>query len=62
MTYDLGGVRHLPPLLTVSEVAKMLRVSKMTVYRLIEDKRLEAIKVRGSFRIPRDAVIQYLNP
>lgn len=42
--------------LTIFEVAAIMRVSKRTVYRLVYDGHLEAAKVRGSFRIPEDAV------
>lgn len=43
-------------LLTVAEVAAMLRLSKMTIYRLMEKGRLPALRVGRSFRIPRDSV------
>jgi excisionase family DNA binding protein len=38
------------------EVAELLRVSVSTIYRMIEDGRLRAIRVRGGYRIPREAV------
>lgn len=47
--------------LTVAEVAVVMRVSKMTVYRLINTKELVAIRVGRSFRIPEPAVENYLN-
>jgi excisionase family DNA binding protein len=47
-------------LLTVAEVAKIMRVSKMTVYRLIHSGELEAIRVGRSFRVPEQAVGRYL--
>lgn len=37
---------------TVEEVAARLRVSKMTVYRLIHDGELGHLRVGRSFRIP----------
>ncbi|MGI8815186.1 MAG: helix-turn-helix domain-containing protein [Pseudonocardia sp.] len=43
-------------LLTVSEVAAMLRLSKMTIYRLMDKGKLPALRVGRSFRIPRDSV------
>jgi len=49
------------PLLTVSEVAAALRVSRMTIYRLIEAKRLAAIRVGHTFRIPEPALKRYLD-
>jgi excisionase family DNA binding protein len=52
----LSDVRFL----TVAEVATIMRVSKMTVYRLVHSGELEAIRVGRSFRVPEQAVNQYL--
>lgn len=49
-----------PLLLTVTEVAKNFRVSKMTVYRLIEHGQLPAARIGRSLRIPEQAVRAYL--
>jgi len=46
--------------LTVAEVAARMRVSKMTVYRLVHNGDLEAIRVGRSFRVPDEAVQEYL--
>jgi excisionase family DNA binding protein len=54
---DLSGVRFL----TVAEVATIMRISKMTVYRLVHSGELEAIRVGRSFRVPDQAVYQYLS-
>lgn len=47
--------------LTVAEVAAQMRVSKMTVYRLVHNGELEAIRVGRSFRVPEQAVEAYLS-
>ena len=39
--------------MTVSEVAAVLRVSNMTVYRLINAGQLPAVRIGRSFRVPR---------
>ena len=46
--------------LTVAEVAAMMRVSKMTVYRLVHAGDLPAARVGRSYRVPRTAVEDYL--
>ena len=46
--------------LTVAEVATQMRVSKMTVYRLVHGGDLEAVRVGRSFRVPEHAVEEYL--
>ena len=53
---DLARVQFL----TVAEVAAMMRVSKMTVYRLVHAGELPAARVGRSFRVPLDAVQDYL--
>jgi len=45
---------------TVAEVASLMRVSKMTVYRLIHSGELPAVRVGRSFRVPESAVHDYL--
>lgn len=46
--------------LTVAEVAEVMRVSKMTVYRLVHSGELPAVRVGRSFRVPQDALDAYL--
>jgi excisionase family DNA binding protein len=53
---QLAEVRFL----TVAEVASIMRVSKMTVYRMVHAGELPAIRVGRSFRVPEDAVNSYL--
>ena len=46
--------------LTVAEVAETMRVSRMTVYRLVHSGELPALRVGRSFRVPEDALEAYL--
>jgi excisionase family DNA binding protein len=48
-------------LLTVSEVAETMRVSNMTVYRLIKSGQLAAIRVGKSYRIREGDVDRFLS-
>lgn len=45
-----------PRFLTVAEVAQMMRVSRMTVYRMVHSGELPAIRFGRSFRVPQSAV------
>ncbi len=47
-------------LLTVAEVAEHLRVSTMTVYRLIQRDELAALRIGRSYRIEQQALDTYL--
>ena len=53
---NLSEVRFL----TVAEVAAIMRVSKMTVYRLVHAGELTSVRVGRSFRVPEQAVHDYL--
>lgn len=54
----VGGARHL--LLTVPEAASELRVHRMTVYRLLEEGKLRAVRVRAALRIPRAELEKFI--
>ncbi|AGM03062.1 excisionase [Amycolatopsis sp. MJM2582] len=56
---DLPSVGQVQ-FLTVAEVATLMRVSKMTVYRLVHSGELPAVRVGKSFRVPEKAVHEYL--
>jgi excisionase family DNA binding protein len=49
---ELSDVRFL----TVAEVAEMMRVSNMTVYRMVESGKLPAVRFGRSYRIPESAL------
>ena len=52
----LSDVRFL----TVAEVASIMRLSKMTVYRMVADSELSSVRIRRSIRIRKDSFEQYL--
>lgn len=56
----MAGREFNDPLLTVGEVAGVMRVSNMTVYRLIKSGQLAAIRVGKNYRIRRTDVDKYL--
>jgi excisionase family DNA binding protein len=62
---ELHAAPHDPSLsemrfFTVAEVAEVMRVSRMTVYRLVHSGELPAVRVGRSFRVPERAVHDYL--
>ena len=46
-------------LLSVSEVAKLLKVNKNFVYKIINNGELEAVKI-GSIKVKREALDRYV--
>jgi excisionase family DNA binding protein len=55
-TGDISEVKFL----TIAEVAAMMRVSKMTVYRLVHNGELPAVRVGRSFRVTEQDANAYL--
>ena len=53
---DISEVKFM----TVAEVAAVMRVSKMTVYRLVHNGELPAVRVGRPFRVSEDDVNEYL--
>ena len=48
-------------LLTIEEAAKVLSLSRSTIYREMESGRLLSVKVGNSRRIPQQSLTQYVN-
>lgn len=55
------AAKPAPVYLTVAEVAAQLRVSKMTIYRLVHGEEVASVRIGRSFRIPESSVARYLN-
>ena len=51
---------NCPALLTVPELATVLRVGRNTAYRLIDDGTIPAIKIGRQIRVYREDVIRYV--
>lgn len=68
-TKPLPPTKPVPPIepvqpirfMTVAEVAATMRVSKMTVYRMVHSGELPAVRVGRSFRVHEQTVLDFLN-
>jgi excisionase family DNA binding protein len=60
MGSNLSGDISEVKFLTIAEVASVMRVSKMTVYRLVHSGELPAVRVGRSFRVSEEDVNEYL--
>jgi excisionase family DNA binding protein len=57
-----GATRGLPQVLTVEEVADLLRVDRKTAYAVIAEGSVPGVRRVGrSIRISRDAVLEWLS-
>lgn len=50
----------LPLLLTVGEMAAVLRIGRNAAYQMVKDGDIQSIRVGRSIRIPRNALIQFV--
>jgi excisionase family DNA binding protein len=48
-------------LLTVQEVALMLKLSVLTIYKYIKEQKLEAVEFGGHYRIPQTSLDNFIN-
>lgn len=55
-----GALSPIGRFVTVAEVAKQLRVSNMTVYRLIKAGQMKAVRVGRGYRLREEDVRRYL--
>ena len=51
---------NLPLALTVLEAGQVLRVGRSVTYELIHSGQLRSVRIGRSIRIPRDALVEYL--
>lgn len=58
--YDIHTLDSCPDVLTVVEVSKILRFGINKTYDLVRSGKIKRVKVGRQYRIPRQAVLDYL--
>lgn len=53
-------LEKLPPVLRVRDLGPILDVSNNTAYALVRNGQIRSVRIGRSYRIPRDAVAEYL--
>lgn len=56
----INSLDELPLALTVQEAGEALRVGRNTAYDLVRCGRLRSVRVGRQLRVPRDALIEFL--
>lgn len=51
---------NLPPVLHVKDLTSLLSISHNTAYALVRSGQIRSIRIGRTYRIPRDAVAEYL--
>ena len=54
------NLRDVPDVLTVPEVAKLLRINRNHAYELVKSGAIYAVKCGRSIRVPKAAFIRFL--
>mgnify|MGYP001566944943 FL=1 len=60
LLFDNRSIRPLPSLLTLTEVARFLRISLSGVRRLQQQRRIPFIKIGGSVRFAESDILSYV--
>lgn len=53
-------LEHAPDIMTFKECQNVLKVGKNTLLNLIHDGSIEAFRIGNRWKIPKDAVIEYI--
>lgn len=54
------NISNLPLALTVLEAGQVLRVGRSVTYEFVRSGQLRSVRIGRSIRIPRDALVEYL--
>ena len=57
----ITSLDHLPLVLHVKDLAEILSISQNTAYALVRSGQIRSIRTGRIYRIPKDALIEYLN-
>ena len=57
----ITSFENLPLVLHVKDLANVLSVSQNTAYALVRSGQIRSIRTGRTYRIPKDAIIEYLN-
>ena len=58
MGRSMKAIEELPLLMTVEEVAALLRIGRNGVYAAVADGSFPAIRIGRAIRVPRDALLE----
>ena len=53
-------IDNLPLLLTIHDLASLLRIGRNAAYQLVKDGDIQSIRIGRSIRIPRNALVQFV--
>ena len=54
------SIEEMPMVLTVADIADTLAIGRCKAYMLVNTGIIKSIKIGNSYRIPRDAFVEYM--
>ena len=60
MAYNYVSYGDIPLVMTVEDLMPILLIGRNTAYDLVRSGEIKSIRVGGQIRIPRDALIEFL--
>ena len=57
----ITSFENLPLVLHVKDLANVVSISQNTAYALVRSGQIRSIRTGRTYRIPKDAIIEYLN-
>ena len=54
-------LQEFPDVLTVPQLSRMLNINEKAAYQLVHEKQINHFKIGRTYRIPKMAVLNYLN-
>ena len=56
----MNGVNYMEELLTIDELAKYLKISKHTIYKMLEKGEIPAFKIANQWRFKRSDIDEWI--
>lgn len=53
-------LQQLPPVLKVENLMPILSIGRNTAYELVRSGQIRSIRIGASYRIPKDAVVEFI--
>ena len=60
MKTEYNSIDELPLVLRVEDLMPILDIGRNTAYELVRSGRIRSVKVGRQIRVPRDAVVEFL--
>ena len=58
--YTETFLQQLPPVLKVENLMPILSIGRNTAYALVRSGQIRSIRIGASYRIPKDAVVDFI--